>query len=212
MVDPIIPGDKIYTPIWSPGEKRHFALAGLMDLDGDGHSDLRRAEEHHHHQRRRGRLLHRRQGQGQKSRAQMTVNTRYLVLGDAPTEKGQPGPSRSITKMLPRGRRLGVPEDATRRFAPAHGLEERTPIVHYGRGANPRFRGQAGRGVQRKSTGSVSDVYKQREPPRQNGSLVQVQRRRNRHASRLFRHRCHRRSASPRTQSLTRQRYRPTVA
>ena len=40
LVDPIMPGDKIYTPVWSPGEKRHFALAGFMDLDGDGRSDL----------------------------------------------------------------------------------------------------------------------------------------------------------------------------
>lgn len=40
LVDPIISGDKIYTPVWAPGEKRHFALAGFMDLDGDGRNDL----------------------------------------------------------------------------------------------------------------------------------------------------------------------------
>ena len=34
--NPIVQGDKIYTPLWSPGDQTHFALAGVMDLDGDG--------------------------------------------------------------------------------------------------------------------------------------------------------------------------------
>ena len=38
--DPIMPGDKIYTPLWSPGQQTHFALVGFMDLDGDGHNQV----------------------------------------------------------------------------------------------------------------------------------------------------------------------------
>ena len=38
--NPIIPGDKIHTPLWAPGEKKHFALAGFMDVFGDGKSHL----------------------------------------------------------------------------------------------------------------------------------------------------------------------------
>ena len=34
--DPIAPGDKIFTPLWSRGERSHFALAGVMNIDGDG--------------------------------------------------------------------------------------------------------------------------------------------------------------------------------
>ena len=40
LADPIMPRDKIYSPVWSRGTKKHFALAGFMDIDGDGRSDL----------------------------------------------------------------------------------------------------------------------------------------------------------------------------
>ena len=33
--DPIMPGDKVYTPVWGPGEQRRFALTGFLDVDGD---------------------------------------------------------------------------------------------------------------------------------------------------------------------------------
>jgi len=36
---PISPGDSIYTPLWSPGQRLNFSLAGYIDLDGDGASD-----------------------------------------------------------------------------------------------------------------------------------------------------------------------------
>jgi hypothetical protein len=37
--DPIVRGDLVYTPLWSPGRKEKFAFVGLMDLDNDGTSD-----------------------------------------------------------------------------------------------------------------------------------------------------------------------------
>ena len=39
LVNPIIPGDKIYTPVWKPGQKIHLALSSNLDLDGDEISD-----------------------------------------------------------------------------------------------------------------------------------------------------------------------------
>jgi hypothetical protein len=40
IADPFLPGDKIDTSLWSPGEHLHFALAGLMDVNGDNRGDL----------------------------------------------------------------------------------------------------------------------------------------------------------------------------
>jgi hypothetical protein len=34
--DPIITGDLLYNPAWSPGMREHVAVAGLIDLTGDG--------------------------------------------------------------------------------------------------------------------------------------------------------------------------------
>ena len=38
--NPIIPGDKIYSPFWAPGRKVKVALAGNIDVDQDGVADL----------------------------------------------------------------------------------------------------------------------------------------------------------------------------
>ena len=37
--DPIVPGDIIYTPLWSPGQTPHFAIAGRIDFENDGTND-----------------------------------------------------------------------------------------------------------------------------------------------------------------------------
>ncbi len=37
--NPIIPGDLIHTPLWTPGTQKRFVMAGLVDLDGDGKDD-----------------------------------------------------------------------------------------------------------------------------------------------------------------------------
>lgn len=37
--DPIIPGDKIFSPFWAPGREVKIALAGNIDIDGDGRPD-----------------------------------------------------------------------------------------------------------------------------------------------------------------------------
>ncbi len=37
--DPIIPGDKIYSPFWAPGRKVRIALAGAIDINRSGKGD-----------------------------------------------------------------------------------------------------------------------------------------------------------------------------
>ncbi len=39
IINPIIPGDKIYSPFWTPGRVVKIALAGDIDIDGDGRPD-----------------------------------------------------------------------------------------------------------------------------------------------------------------------------
>lgn len=38
--NPLIAGDKIYSPFWAPGRKVRIALAGDIDIDGDQRSDV----------------------------------------------------------------------------------------------------------------------------------------------------------------------------
>lgn len=37
--DPIVPGDLIFNPVWSPSLHEHIAIAGLIDISGDGRDD-----------------------------------------------------------------------------------------------------------------------------------------------------------------------------
>jgi len=39
LSDPLLPGDRIYTPSWNIGRVERFALGGLLDIDGDGRAD-----------------------------------------------------------------------------------------------------------------------------------------------------------------------------
>ncbi len=135
LVDPIIAGDKIYTPVWTPGEKRHFAVGGFIDIDGDGRSDLQTVL----------RLITMNGGvvdsyidEKGKRVGQMTVNTRYLVLGDAPTETGQAAVIAEFSKMRSEAQRLGVQQIQLADLLQRMGWKNQTPVVHFGRGANPK--------------------------------------------------------------------------
>ena len=90
ITDPLMPGDKIDTALWNPGEHLHFALAGLMDVNGDGRNDLELVKN----------LITMNNGvvdcyQDDKGRVhglgEMSINTRFLVKGsDAKKEAGAP--------------------------------------------------------------------------------------------------------------------------
>ncbi len=40
LIDPILPNDMIYTPLWKVGEKVQYALGYRLDINGDGKSDI----------------------------------------------------------------------------------------------------------------------------------------------------------------------------
>ena len=88
--NPILQNDVIFTPAWSPGLKVHFALVGFMDIDRDGVSD--REMIRNVIQMSGGVIDAELQDDGTRS-GNLTVNTRYLVLGEKPNE-------RSGTRML----------------------------------------------------------------------------------------------------------------
>lgn len=107
ITDPILRGDVINTLIWSPGEKRHFALAGFMDVDADGKSDLSLVRN----------LIVMNGGvvdaeideKTGKITGQVTPGTRYLVQGESPEAKGFPSEYlKSYTKMLTDAQNLGA--------------------------------------------------------------------------------------------------------
>ncbi|MEZ5943367.1 MAG: hypothetical protein R3C18_18380 [Planctomycetaceae bacterium] len=81
---PIKDGDPIYTPLWTAGQKEYFAFVGGIDINGDGKSDRELL---------RGLLANvgavidleiDDHGERVPADGQMSVRTKFLVLGDIP--------------------------------------------------------------------------------------------------------------------------------
>src|SRR6185436_7906434 len=79
--NPILTGDNIYSQVWHRGKKLHFALTGVIDIDGDGQSDMQQALELI---KLNGGIVDAYLKDDGKVDGEITANTRYLVLGDVP--------------------------------------------------------------------------------------------------------------------------------
>jgi hypothetical protein len=162
--NPIIPGDKIHTPMWAPGQKKHFALAGFMDLYGDDKSHLQIVMD----------LIKMNDGvvdayideKTNKIVGAIDVHTRFLILGDDPGEKGIAAQVEPYSTLRNTAKRFGVQLLPLGDMLQRMGWKNQSPVVRYGPGANPKdFAAKPEDGVVKKSTGTVSEVFKQRQAP-----------------------------------------------
>ncbi len=162
VANPILPGDKIHTPVWTPGERKHFALTGMIDLDGDGRSDqsvVRNLIT------MSGGVVDSESEKGQK-KGRMSINTRYLVLGDAPDAKSKAGDIAAYTEMIGEAERLGVPTIPLKELMRQMGWKNHGNVVTFGTGANPQdFAAKPEGGVSRVSQGNVSEIFAPRKKP-----------------------------------------------
>ncbi|MEX2174531.1 MAG: hypothetical protein WD872_09225 [Pirellulaceae bacterium] len=82
--NPILPGDVVHTPTWSPGQRIHFAVAGFMDLDNDGRDDQERIRDLI---TLNGGVIDLYVTYDGKREGAITFNTRYLVMDDDDDDK-----------------------------------------------------------------------------------------------------------------------------
>lgn len=164
MSDPIMQGDRIETPIWSPGERRHFALAGMIDVDGDGRSDLRTVTQIIE---MNGGVVDASTDEKGKRVGEMTSNTRFLVLGTPPDAKGKDSPLvAAYSKMLNDADRLGIDRIPLKDLLNRMGWKQQAKVVQFGPGANPSdFRPRPPEGGVRSSGNAVSELFTPRQPP-----------------------------------------------
>ncbi len=156
--NPIMIGDKIHTPLWSPGDRKRFALAGFFDVDEDDKSDLHIVRN----------LIQMNGGSVDcwiddegKAHNEMNQNIRYLVLGKAPEEDVP-----AYTKLITRAEELGIQKIQLGDLLQQMGWKDQSPVIRFGKGANPNdFRARAPDGVPKVSTGNVSDLFRPRRPP-----------------------------------------------
>lgn len=162
--NPIVPGDKIFTALWNPGGKRHLALAGLMDIDGDGRSDLQTVLNLI---KVNGGVVDAYINDAGKTVGQISINTSCLILGDAPTERSTSAQRDSFTQLQKDADELRLEKMQLAELLQRMGWKNTAPVIRYGRGINPKdFRAKPDGGVVRKSTGESSDPFKKRQPPK----------------------------------------------
>jgi hypothetical protein len=131
LSNPIMPGDNVFSVVWDAGKPEHFALAGKMDIDSDGESD---------HQRIRnlvalngGIIDAEVTADGQRT-GQMSINTKYLVLGDRPdAEKSKDRDAYGI--IYGEAQKLGVKTLNVDEFLDYMGYKDEQRTVTLGRDA-----------------------------------------------------------------------------
>lgn len=135
LLDPIVPGDKIYTPVWVPGEKRHFAFAGFTNMGGNIQNDVEFIKD----------LVTMNGGvvdcyldnQGKRV-GDMTVKTRYLILGDPPSEKSQSEVLEAFTTMRKDAERLGAQTIQLNDLLNRMGWKNTNAVLPYGESAKSK--------------------------------------------------------------------------
>lgn len=105
IANPIMQGDKIYSPAFRKGQKTRFALAGLIDIDRDGKSDQAKVKALI---TMNGGLVDAELLDDGSIAGKMTMDTRYLVKGDRPTDKTNQKLIDGFTTMTGEATRLGI--------------------------------------------------------------------------------------------------------
>lgn len=158
LSNPLMPGDPIFSPTWEPGRTEHFALAGRMDIDKDGTSDLQRVRDLIV---LNGGIIDEEVGEDDKKSGQMSINTKYLVLGDEPTSEGK---VKNYSDVQAEAQTLGVKTIKLDEFLNYMGYKSEDRTVHLGRSAQARdFKARLPQDTQRiRPTSPSRDL---RKPP-----------------------------------------------
>ena len=164
--EPLLPGDKIHTPVWSPGDKKHFAIAGFIDIDGDGRSDRQLV---HNLVTMSGGVIDvelDEKGERSGTPGDITPNTTYFIVGDAPTDsKGDSKVMKEWSALQKKAAEMGVEQVKAKEFVARAGVKPQTRVIHFGMGANEGdFRAKPPEGVPRASGGNVTELFKSRAP------------------------------------------------
>ncbi len=120
--DPILADDHILSPTWDPGFKVPIAVAGLIDLDGDGKSDLLRFEGL---VRQNGGVIVAQHDEKGNRRGDINSNTRFLIVGDTPKGEGAGNVIAAMTFYDKQAKQFNVQRMSVRRFLNLMGVQLR---------------------------------------------------------------------------------------
>jgi hypothetical protein len=162
--NPVVPGDLVFTPIWAPGKRMHFALAGTIDMDEDGRSDLERVRSIIS---TNGAVVDAYQETTGKVIGQITTDTHYLVMGTPPDEKSPKDMRKGYTAMIDAAKANLVKQIKLEDLLQRMGFRDVEHVTRYGVGASKvDFRPKAPPGGVRSSGENISPLFQPRQPSR----------------------------------------------
>ncbi|TWT48812.1 hypothetical protein [Botrimarina hoheduenensis] len=150
--NPVLPGDQVYSQVWQRGKQRRFALTGLIDLDGDGRSDLQQAKDLI---ALNGGVLDASLEDDGTVDGEITINTRYLVLGDYPEQASKGSIRSGFDTMSKEAALRGVETMSLIDFMSQMGYEPTEGTFRFGGGSGAKTGGE---------TGSSGGYYRFRMP------------------------------------------------
>lgn len=133
--NPILTGDNIYSQVWHRGKKLHFALTGVVDIDGDGQGDLQLAQELI---KMNGGIVDAYLKDDGKMEGEITAGTRYLVLGDVPDSAIKSAMQEGFMSMSQKASERGVQTITLAQFIDQMGYKPQDRTVQLGTGATAR--------------------------------------------------------------------------
>jgi hypothetical protein len=152
--DPLLPGDKIYTPVWRPGEQRHFAMAGVMDVDGDGRDNRKLVRDLI---TMNGGVIDAELNEHDKQVGAITSATRYLVEGGPPDPRINPDGHKNYSAMIDEAKKLDVEKISLAELLNRMGWKSPSQVIRFGVGGNS--------GTIAKPAGLPGETFKPRQPP-----------------------------------------------
>jgi hypothetical protein len=154
LANPIMPGDNVFSVVWEAGQREHFALAGMLDIDSDGGDDRVRVKDLI---ALNGGIVDAEVGADGVKNGDLSIHTKYLVEGERPDaeSKDLDGWSAIHTEAD----RLGVKTIDLADFLRYMGYTKEQSAVQVGKFAEPsEFKPRLPEGVQRIVPGSRPPV------------------------------------------------------
>ena len=159
--NPILEGDKIYSQVWSPGRQVGFAITGIIDMDGDGREDLDRLKSVIALNNGKVDAV---PGANGTIEGEMSVDTRYLILGDRPEGNQQQGQQRSWDRMSEQADTLGIEPISLTDFLLLMGWQSEQSTVKLGVGAQSRDFAAKRQDVAKPRKSRGTDTFRPRKP------------------------------------------------
>jgi len=131
-IRPLMSGDKIYSQVWNRGRQVGFAITGVIDFNDDGQSDLEELKKIIALNRGKVDAV---PGESGTIDGKMTVDTRYLILGEHPSDARQGDLRIAWEKMSEEATTLGIEIKTLKEFLSLMGWQPDRRTVRLGSGA-----------------------------------------------------------------------------